>query len=64
VFASTKYRGTVAACGLAQGMDFPSSVAPFILRGVTLSRVGGVMAPSSWRFGAGWRGISTSPSSS
>ncbi|MFX4336105.1 oxidoreductase, partial [Acinetobacter baumannii] len=33
--ASTKYRGAVAACGLAGGMDFPATVAPFILRGIT-----------------------------
>lgn len=45
VCASTRYRGTVAACGLAQGMDFPSSVAPFILRGVTLAGVDSVMCP-------------------
>ena len=43
--ASTRYRGAVAACGLAQGMDFPSSVAPFILRGVTLYGIDSVMAP-------------------
>ena len=35
----TKYGGAVAACGLAQGMDLPTSVAPFILRGVTLAGV-------------------------
>ena len=35
----------VAACGLAGGMDFPSSVAPFILRGVTLAGVDSVMCP-------------------
>ncbi len=34
--AQTKFDGAVAACGLAQGMDFPVTVAPFILRGVTL----------------------------
>ena len=34
--AQTRYGGAVAACGLAQGMDFPASVAPFILRGVSL----------------------------
>ncbi|HET6954610.1 MAG TPA: MDR family oxidoreductase [Acidimicrobiales bacterium] len=45
VLASTRYGGTVAACGLAQGMDLPASVAPFILRGVTLAGVDGVMAP-------------------
>ncbi|MDF1585793.1 acrylyl-CoA reductase (NADPH) [Marinimicrococcus flavescens] len=43
--ASTRYGGTVAACGLAQGMDFPATVAPFILRGVTLAGVDSVMAP-------------------
>ena len=43
--AQTRYRGTVAACGLAQGMDFPGTVAPFILRGVTLAGVDSVMAP-------------------
>jgi acrylyl-CoA reductase (NADPH) len=43
--AGTQYRGAVAACGLAQGMDFPSSVAPFILRGVTLYGIDSVMAP-------------------
>ena len=49
VCASTKYRGTVAACGLAQGMDFPSSVAPFILRNVTLAGVDSVMCPRPQR---------------
>jgi acrylyl-CoA reductase (NADPH) len=43
--AQTKYRGFVAACGLAQGMDFPASVAPFILRGVSLLGIDSVMAP-------------------
>ena len=47
--ASTRYGGTVAACGLAQGMDFPSSVAPFILRGVALIGVDSVMAPKALR---------------
>mmetsp|Transcript_16092 Transcript_16092/g.50596 ORF Transcript_16092/g.50596 Transcript_16092/m.50596 type:complete len:329 (-) Transcript_16092:653-1639(-) len=45
ICASTKYGGTVAACGLAQGMDFPGSVAPFILRGVTLKGIDSVMRP-------------------
>jgi acrylyl-CoA reductase (NADPH) len=45
VLAQTRYGGTVAACGLAQGMDLPASVAPFILRGVTLAGVDSVMAP-------------------
>lgn len=47
--AQTRYRGLVAACGLAQGMDFPSSVAPFILRGVSLLGVDSVMAPMELR---------------
>ena len=47
--AGTRYGGAVAACGLAQGMDFPGSVAPFILRGVTLYGVDSVMAPMALR---------------
>jgi acrylyl-CoA reductase (NADPH) len=47
--ATTKYRGAVAACGLAGGMDFPSTVAPFILRGVTLYVIDSVMAPLAVR---------------
>jgi len=47
--AQVKYRGAVAACGLAQGMDFPASVAPFILRGVRLIGVDSVMAPRAER---------------
>jgi acrylyl-CoA reductase (NADPH) len=49
VCASMRYRGVVTACGLAQGMDFPASVAPFILRGVTLAGVESVMAPREQR---------------
>ncbi|HWB46077.1 MAG TPA: MDR family oxidoreductase [Hyphomicrobiaceae bacterium] len=49
VLSMTKYGGTVAACGLAQGMDLPTSVAPFILRGVTLAGVDSVMAPKAAR---------------
>lgn len=45
VCAQTKYRGVVAACGLAQGMDFPGSVAPFILRGVVLAGIDSVYQP-------------------
>ena len=52
--AMTRYRGAVAACGLAQGMDFPASVAPFILRGVTLYGIDSVMAPLAVREEA-WR---------
>ena len=47
--AQTRYRGLVAACGLAQGMDFPASVAPFILRGVSLLGIDSVMAPMAVR---------------
>jgi acrylyl-CoA reductase (NADPH) len=47
--ATTKNRGAVAACGLAQGMDFPATVAPFILRGVTLYGVESVTAPQPLR---------------
>jgi acrylyl-CoA reductase (NADPH) len=49
VLASTRYGGAVAACGLAGGMDLPSSVAPFILRGVSLLGIDSVMAPSTRR---------------
>jgi acrylyl-CoA reductase (NADPH) len=52
VLAGTRYGGTVAACGLAQGMDLPGSVAPFILRGVTLAGVDSVMAPKPRRLQA------------
>jgi len=45
----TKYGGAVAACGLAAGMDLPSSVAPFILRGVSLLGIDSVMCPQSLR---------------
>lgn len=45
VCASMRYGGVVAACGLAQGMDFPATVAPFILRGVTLAGIDSVMRP-------------------
>ena len=47
--ASTKAEGVVAACGLAQGMDLPTTVAPFILRGVILSGVNSVTAPRARR---------------
>ena len=56
--ASTRYGGTVAACGLAQGMDFSSSVAPFILRGVALIGVDSVMAPQALREQA-WSRLAT-----
>jgi acrylyl-CoA reductase (NADPH) len=50
--AQTRYGGAVAACGLAQGMDFPGSVAPFILRGVKLIGIDSVMAPRAMRMAA------------
>lgn len=52
--ATTKYRGAITACGLAGGMDFPGSVAPFILRGVTLYGIDSVMAPMELRLQA-WK---------
>jgi acrylyl-CoA reductase (NADPH) len=47
--AQTRYAGTVTACGLAQGMDFLASVAPFILRGIRLIGIDSVMAPIATR---------------
>ncbi len=47
--ASTCYGGTVAACGLAQGADLPTTVMPFILRGVTLAGINSVEAPAALR---------------
>jgi acrylyl-CoA reductase (NADPH) len=55
--AQTRYGGAVAACGLAQGMDLPASVAPFILRGVSLFGIDSVMAPKALRLEA-WRRLS------
>ena len=49
LLSMTKYRGAIAACGLAGGMDLPASVAPFILRGVALLGVDSVMAPKALR---------------
>ena len=49
VISMTKYRGAIAACGLAAGMDLPSSVAPFILRGVCLLGIDSVMCPIELR---------------
>ena len=54
ICASIKYRGVVTACGLAGGMDFPATVAPFILRGVTLAGIDSVMCPRADRLEA-WR---------
>ena len=50
--ASTRSEGVVAACGLAQGMDFPASVAPFILRGVTLAGINSLTQPKARRIEA------------
>ncbi|MDB5821748.1 MAG: oxidoreductase [Herminiimonas sp.] len=50
--AQTRYGGVVAACGLAQGLDFPASVAPFILRAVRLIGIDSVMAPKAKRVAA------------
>jgi acrylyl-CoA reductase (NADPH) len=57
VCATTRYGGVVTACGLAGGMDLPASVAPFILRGVTLAGVDSVMAPRALRLQA-WQRLS------
>ncbi|NTF34399.1 MDR family oxidoreductase [Rhizobium skierniewicense] len=57
VLAQTKYRGVVAACGLAQGLDLPSTVLPFILRNVTLAGIDSVNAPQEVRLEA-WRRLS------
>ena len=43
----TRYGGAVAACGLAGGMDLPATVAPFILRGVSLLGIDSVMRPQA-----------------
>jgi acrylyl-CoA reductase (NADPH) len=56
VISAMKYRGVVAACGLAAGMDLPTSVAPFILRGVTLAGIDSVMCPLPERIAA-WRAL-------
>ena len=50
--AQVRYGGVVTACGLAQGLDFPASVAPFILRGVQLIGIDSVMAPRERRIAA------------
>src|SRR5580704_745388 len=49
LLSMTKYRGAIAACGLAAGMDLPGSVAPFILRGVCLLGIDSVMCPIELR---------------
>ncbi|QLB13096.1 acrylyl-CoA reductase (NADPH) [Bisgaardia hudsonensis] len=57
VCASTSYGGMVIACGLAQAMDFPATVAPFILRGITLKGIDSVMASHAFRIEA-WNKLS------
>lgn len=58
VLSMTSYGGAIAACGLAGGMDLPASVAPFILRGVSLLGIDSVMAPKELRLEA-WRRLAT-----
>ena len=58
VLAATRYGGAVACCGLAQGMDLPASVAPFILRGISLLGIDSVMAPKHRRIEA-WNRLAT-----
>ena len=52
LLAQTKYNGAIAACGLAQGLDLPASVAPFILRGIALLGIDSVMCPKPRRLEA------------
>ena len=58
ILSMTRYGGAVAACGLAGGMDLPTSVAPFILRGVSLLGIDSVMCPKAKRLAA-WRRLET-----
>ena len=58
VCATTKYGGTVTACGLAQGPDLPATVMPFVLRGVTLAGINCVYCPSPRRIEA-WNRLAT-----
>lgn len=58
ICATARYGATVTACGLAQGMDLPASVAPFILRGVTLAGIDSVMAPLPARLAA-WQRLAS-----
>src|SRR4051794_8340399 len=58
LLAMTRYGGAIAACGLAGGMDLPTSVAPFILRGVSLLGIDSVMAPKGLRLEA-WRRLAS-----
>lgn len=56
--AQVRYGGVATACGLAQGLDFPASVAPFILRGVRLIGIDSVMAPTEKRIAA-WQRLAS-----
>ena len=56
--AQVRYGGVATACGLAQGLDFPASVAPFILRGVRLIGIDSVMAPVAKRIAA-WQRLAS-----
>ena len=58
VLAQTQYRGVVTACGLAQGVDLPGTVLPFILRNVTLAGIDSVQAPHNVRAEA-WKRLAT-----
>jgi acrylyl-CoA reductase (NADPH) len=58
MLSMTRYRGAVAACGLAGGMDLPTTVAPFILRGVSLLGIDSVMRPLADRRAA-WARLET-----
>jgi acrylyl-CoA reductase (NADPH) len=58
VLAQTRYGGAVAACGLAGGMDLPATVAPFILRAVTLFGIDSVQCPMTRRLEA-WRRLAS-----
>ncbi len=58
ICATARYGATVTVCGLAQGMELPASVAPFILRGVTLAGIDSVMAPLPARLAA-WQRLAS-----
>ena len=58
VLTQMQYGGTIAACGLAQGMDLPTSVAPFILRNVSLAGIDSVMTPKQKRIET-WKRLAT-----
>jgi len=58
ICATMRYRGVVTACGLAAGMDLPATVAPFILRNVTLAGIDSVMCPRDDRIQA-WARLAT-----